>query len=270
MVTRLDIPVQVESHGPVPETMPALAVAKVRSLLRLTGRPVLFARVTLAMASDPAVARPAVACVSVDLGGPIARAQAVGETMREAIERMAARLRVRLEKLARNWEARRGSRPTGIPGEWRHQSIPAPRAPYFQRPAGSRRVIQRGSYAAVRQSPQDAIAELDLLDYDFQIYADKVTGQDTMVYRTVDGYRLAQLQPRSYLEYALPAAVSVDEHAAPRLTVEEAIAHLEATGQEFLFFADAVTGRGSALYHRYDGHYGLVVAPRPLPARAVN
>ena len=262
MVTRHEIPVQVESHGPVPETMPALATAKVRSLLRLAGRPVLFARVTLAMASDPAVGRPAVACASVDLGGPVARAQAVGETMRDAIEHMAARLRARMERLTRNWEARRGSRPTGAPGEWRHQSIPAPRAPYFRRPVDSRQVIQRGSYAVGRQSPEDAIADLDLFDYDFHLYADKVTGEDTVAYRTVDGYRLAQVHPRSYLEGALPASVSLDENAAPRLAVMEAIAHLEAAGQEFLFFADAATGRGSVLYHRYDGHYGLVVAPR--------
>jgi Sigma 54 modulation/S30EA ribosomal protein C terminus len=34
---------------------------------------------------------------------------------------------------------------------------------------------------------------------------------------------------------------------------------LEASGQPFLFFVDAETGRGNVLYHRYDGHYGLIV-----------
>jgi len=30
-------------------------------------------------------------------------------------------------------------------------------------------------------------------------------------------------------------------------------------GQPFTFFADAGTGRGNVVYHRYDGHYGLLV-----------
>jgi len=38
----------------------------------------------------------------------------------------------------------------------------------------------------------------------------------------------------------------------------EAIARLEAAGQPFLFFVNTETGRGNLIYHRYDGHYGLV------------
>jgi hypothetical protein len=37
-----------------------------------------------------------------------------------------------------------------------------------------------------------------------------------------------------------------------------AIARLEAAGQPFLFFVNAETGRGNLIYHRYDGHYGLI------------
>jgi hypothetical protein len=44
-----------------------------------------------------------------------------------------------------------------------------------------------------------------------------------------------------------------------RLTVSGAIARLEALGHEFLFFVDTDTSRGSLIYHRYDGHYGLIV-----------
>ena len=45
---------------------------------------------------------------------------------------------------------------------------------------------------------------------------------------------------------------------APRLPVAEATARLEAAGRPFLFFVDSHTGRGSLIYHRYDGHYGLI------------
>jgi len=58
--------------------MPELAIAKVDSLLRLATEPVLHARVTLMMAADPAVKRPAVAKVNVDLDGRLVRAQGRG------------------------------------------------------------------------------------------------------------------------------------------------------------------------------------------------
>jgi hypothetical protein len=32
-------------------------------------------------------------------------------------------------------------------------------------------------------------------------------------------------------------------------------------GQPFTFFVDAGTGRGRLIYHRYDGHYGLITPP---------
>jgi hypothetical protein len=137
------VQVQIETQGAVPEGMPALAIAKVDSVLRLATEPVLFARVTLTMAADPAVPLPAVARVNVDLDGRLVRAQAAGQTMRESVEYMASRLRARLERSARNWEARRGSRPTDAPGEWRHQSIPAHTRPTSGRGVESgRRLVQ--------------------------------------------------------------------------------------------------------------------------------
>ena len=53
--------VRVESHGRVPDGSAELAEAKVGSLLRAAAEPVLSARVTLAVAADPAVERPAIA-----------------------------------------------------------------------------------------------------------------------------------------------------------------------------------------------------------------
>ena len=116
------VQVQIETQGAVPEGMPELAIAKVRSLLRLAAEPVLFARVTLTMAADPAVNLPAVARVNVDLDGRLVRARPA--------RRCASR--------SSTWQA--GSGPAGTlgtelgspareqadaPGEWRHQSIPA-------------------------------------------------------------------------------------------------------------------------------------------------
>ena len=36
---------------------------------------------------------------------------------------------------------------------------------------------------------------------------------------------------------------------------------MNAVGHRFLFFENAATGRGSVLYRRYDGHYGLIEPP---------
>ena len=92
------IPVRTMTHGAVPESAQELAVAKVRSALRHVTRPVLSARVTLTMSADPAVARPAAAQATIDVNGRIVRAEAVGRTMRDAIELMADRLGTRLRR----------------------------------------------------------------------------------------------------------------------------------------------------------------------------
>ncbi|SRR5579871_4754920 len=261
MRTAQTAPVRVETHGRVPDGSAELAEARVGSLLRAASEPVLSARVALAVAADPAVARPAVAQAVIDLNGRVVRAQAAGQTMRAAVEQMADRLRVRLGRTARNWAARRGTIPVAEPGEWRHRSIPAHRPPYFPRPAGQRQVIPRASYAARPQTPDEAIAELDLLDYDFHLFTERSTGQDSVIYRTPDGYRLAMAHPKPGRLGPLPGSVTVSTLAAPRLDVRQAAGRLDESGQPFTFFVDAGTGRGSVVYHRYDGHYGQLILP---------
>ena len=245
----------VEAHGGVPDEARELAAAKVTSLLRLASEPVLSARVTLAVSADPAVPRPAIAQATIDMNGRTVRAQAAGETMRAAIEHMAARLRVRLDRLARDWPARRGAIP--VAGEWRHQSIPAQR-PGLHRPVGERTVIQRPCYASHALTPAEAIAELDLLDYDFHLFTERSTGEDSVLYRVGDGYRLGQARPKPGQIGPLPASVTLSEHPAPVLTRTEAIGRLEWLGWPFVFFVNPDTGRAALLYRRYDGQYGLV------------
>jgi ribosome-associated translation inhibitor RaiA len=251
-------PVRVETHGRVPDGSRELAAAKVGSLLRIAAEPTLSARVMLAMAADPAVARPAVAQVTVDMNGRIVRAQAAEQTMRAAIEQMETRLRLRLDRAARNWAALRGTVPTREPGEWRHQSIPAHHPSYFPRPSVEREVVRRASYAARPETPEQAVAELDLLDYDFHLFTERSTGQDSVIYRTTNGYRLAMAHLKPGRLGPLPDCITVSKLSAPRLTPAEAAERLEAMGQPFVFFAEVRTSRGNLIYHRYDGHYGLV------------
>jgi sigma 54 modulation/S30EA-like ribosomal protein len=218
----------------------------------------------LTVAAGPAVSRPAIAQVTVDMNGRIVRAQAAEQTMRAAIEQMEARLRIRLDRAARNWAALRGTVPSGEPREWRHQSIPARRPAYFPRAGEEREVVQHASYAGRPETPEEAAAELDLLDYDFHLFAERSTGEDSVIYRTTNGHRLAMAHPQPGRLGPLPASVTLSRLPAPRLTVDEAAERLEAMDQPFVFFIDARTSRGSLIYHRYDGHYGLV---RPADER---
>ena len=252
------VQVQTETRGPVPEGAVSLAVQRVSSLLRVASEPVLFARVKLTMAADPAVERPAAAQASVDLNGRLVRAQAAGGTMREAVEHACGRLRIRLERAARNWEAIRGGRPVPGPGEWRHQSLPASRLPSSPRPPDERTVARRKSYSLPRETPDEAAADAELMDYDFHLFTERSTGEDSVIYRTADGYRLALAHARNGLLGTVDPSITVSKMPAPRLSVTEAAARLEAAGQSFLFFVDAGTGRGNLIYHRYDGNYGLI------------
>lgn len=104
--------------------------------------------------------------------------------MREAVDQMSDRLRIRLERAARNWEAIRGGKPVPLPHEWRHQSRPSSRKPYFPRPPEERKVIRHKAYTLARQTPDEAITEPELLDYDFHLFTEHATGQDSVIYRT--------------------------------------------------------------------------------------
>ena len=251
------VQVQAETRGAVPEGAASFAVHRVSSLLRIAPEPVLFARVKLTMAADPAVERPAIAQASIDLNGRLIRAQAAGETMRAATGHACDRLRVQLQRAARNWAAIRGGQPVAGPGEWRHQSL-APRPPYYPRPPEERTIARHKSYALAHQTPDEAAADAELLGYDFHLFTEKSTGEDSVIYRSGEGYRLVLARPRTHRLGPADPSITICPAPAPRLSLAEAIGRLEAAGQPFLFFVNTGTSRGNLIYHRYDGHYGLI------------
>ena len=103
----------------------------------------------------------------------------------------------------------------------------------------------------------EAALEMDLLDYDFHLFTEKGTGTASVLYRAgPTGYRLAPVAPApadQLSPFELP--VTISPQPARCLTVEQATERL---GLPFLFFIDAAQGRASVLYHRCDGHYGLI------------
>lgn len=256
-------PVRVKTKGKVPKGMVELAVAKANSLLRHTRRPVLSTSVMLTMAADPAVAQPAVASVNVDLNGRLVRAQAASESMRGAIDEVVSRLRVRLERVVRNRADLRGRVPRRSADAWRHPSIPAHRHDHFAGTAAEPSVICQVSRASGGLTAVEAAAELDLLDYDFLLFTDVLTGADSMIYRSGSGYALALVRrdhPAS--TFPVPESIRVSDQSVPRLAAADAILRLEALGEQFMFYLDEDSGRGNVVYHRYDGDYGLAT-PSP-------
>ncbi len=236
------------------------ARSKIGELGQYTSRPVLHARVKLARHRDPAVQRPVVAQANLDVDGRPIRAQVQAETAREAVDLLAARLRRRLERAAEHWEARRGGLPAAGAHEWRHDSEPAHRPNYFPRPPDERRVIRRKSFTMAPCTIDEAACEMGLLDYDFHLFTEKGTGTAAVLYR--DGatdYRLALTAPAladQVSSFTFP--VTISRHPVPCLTENGAANRLGLLGLPFLFFIDAAHGRASLLYHRYDGHYGLI------------
>jgi ribosome-associated translation inhibitor RaiA len=263
MRQRTDLPsvldVEVTTHGRLPGAAD-YARKKVGELGRLTHAPVLHARVRLTQHGDPAVTRRVVAQANLDVNGRPVRAQVDGVTAAEAVDRLEARLRRRLERGAEHWEARRGRLPRIDAHEWRHQSEPSHRPNYFPRPESDRRVIRHKSYSLPTCTVEEAAHEMELLDYDFHLFTEEGTQQDSVLYREGPAeYRLAQVNPDLVDDLApFGMALTISPHPAPRLTVDQAIERIGLLGLPFLFFVDAARDRGSLVYHRYDGHYGLI------------
>jgi hypothetical protein len=176
------------------------------------------------------------------------RAQVVASSAREAVDRLQQRLRQGLDRAVHHWESRRG----GVPAQPRKQMPGAVAEP---------EVIRRKSFILARCTVDEAAFDLDAMDYDFHLFTEIGTAQDSLVYRAgPTGYRLAQLRPQPHRLARFATPVTVSAQPAPTLDVTQAIERFTLTGLPFLFFQEDGRGRGGVLYRRYNGHYGLISA----------
>ena len=126
-------------------------------------------------------------------------------------------------------------------------------------PPGLRRIIRRKGVQLMRSDPVAAAWAMDTMDYDFHLFVNSETDEDSVVYRVgPTGYRLASLYSATMpsQDGCIPWTVNV--HPIPTLTPHQAVARLNETDLPFRFFKDAETGRGSVLYRRLDGQYALL------------
>ncbi|WP_225848842.1 sigma 54 modulation/S30EA ribosomal C-terminal domain-containing protein [Streptomyces sp. HPF1205] len=251
--------IEVRTRGQMPPGTEDYALDKVGALFDRTREPVLFARVRLTHQADPAVDRPVIAQANLDVNGRPVRAHVAAATVTEAVDVLRDRLAARLESLAEHDEARRERGPGGGPHEWRHGDEPARRPDWFPRPPEERRVVRHKSFSLARETPDEAAFEMELMDYGFHLFTDLDTGEDSVLYRSgPTGYRLARTHPGEESVSGTAVPITVSDLPAPRMTVAQAKRRLDLTGYPFVFFAEDTTGRGNVLYHRYDGHYGLI------------
>ena len=256
-------PLQIATMGSVAQTDVDYAKRKIEHVLARLRRPVLYARLRLTHAGDPAVSRPAHAQVNVDVDGRLVRAQVGAATMHEAADLVQARLADKLARAARDWESLRGGRPVAEPREWRHQSIPAQRPEYFPRPPAERRIIRHKAFAVARETVDEAAFDMEMADYDFFLFTEATTGADCLLDQGGPGsYRVTSTRAARYKPAGCAVPVAVCPDRPPRLTATAAARRLSLTGAAYLFFIDRGAGRGNVVYHRYDGHYGLITPVR--------
>jgi hypothetical protein len=237
----------VQTTGDVLDSARDYVRKQIGAFLRRLPDPLLPARVKLtARAGAP---WSALAQANVEVDGQVIRAQVAAAFFRHAGHLLRERLVVQMARLAN----------PAVPRPWiAEQSSPA--VPVSQ-PGGRGEIVRRKCYPLVQCVPDRAALTMDLRDYDFHLFVDAETGQDSVIYRVgPTGYRLARLSGMAPPSVPVSVPLTVNVHEVPRLTLEQAVERLDATELPFRFFRDATTDRGAVLYRRYDGHYGLLTS----------
>jgi ribosome-associated translation inhibitor RaiA len=228
------------------------AQRKVAHVTELIDEPVVFARVKLTAAADPARDLPTMAEAVLEINGQVVRAHVAGHIMSEAVDLLADRLRRQLDvRKQRRLAVRKRGPASRDPGEWRHGDPLAHRPTFFPRPVEDRQVVRHKAYALHPLTPAQAQEEMLRLDYDFHLFTDALSGEDSLVFRLPDGgtevWSLTSPQP------------------APVMDESKAAERLDLTGERFLLYRDADGGRAAVMYRRYDGHYGVITPSVLVP-----
>lgn len=246
--------VEVVLRGPVPEHMSGPARERVAHASRLSGRPVLHARIVLQQETNPAVGLPSRAEVSMTVGDTPIRARCDATTLTDALNGAGDRV----ERLIVDLVNRRNDRSRWLSveadGQWRHGDVPTTRPPYFPRLVGEREIVRRKTFAIQPTTVDEAIYDMEALEHDFYLFTHSQTGRPAVVHRRSDGrYGTSGLPD----DLALPAGVGAMP-PPPVLDEDGARQRLDVGGEPFVFYLDASSGHGHVLYRRYDGHYGLI------------
>lgn len=179
--------------------------------------------------------------------------------MPEALDRLGHRLTNRLEHRAQRRADLHRVSGLATAGEWRHGDLPTDRPPYFDRPPEDRELVRHKMFAVEELTPDEAVFDMGQLDYDFYLFSDLASGEDSLVEQVDDGsYRMTTLTPTDVELSPAAASIELSKTPVPELSLAEAIERLNAGNEPHVFFANRESGRGNVLYRRYDGHYGVI------------
>lgn len=253
--------ITISTRGAVPPEATDYARQKVAAAATPVSDPVLYAEVELRQ--EATAARPSVAEATLDVNGKPVRAQVAAAEMNEAIDLLADVLTRRLRRYQEraNREGRERYRfSEAAEGEWRHGDLPTQRPEYFDRPYDERELVRTKSFGSIPTLLDEAVLDMDMLGHDFYLFRDATTGSDAVVFYKGGGTSLGVQLPEGVEGDPTEDAVAEVELVAPapRLSRRDAIERLEASNEKFVFFIDEATGRGSVVYRRYDGHWGLL------------
>jgi ribosome-associated translation inhibitor RaiA len=250
--------IDIRTRGAVTNGQREYAIEKLRAAWKPTPRPVLHASIELALESNPALERPAVAKASVDVSGQVLRAHVADASLENAIGAACDRINRSIRKLAerRQTEVRRG--PSSGEGEWRHGDRPTDRPEFFPRPVEDRQLVRHKTYSVLSMTPEEAAFEMDMLGYDFHLYVDAGTGADCLIARRDDGeLELVSLDSRVGTGPA-GEPVELPVRTVAQMDRDDAVRMLDASEVHFVAFGRQPDDRLQVVYRRYDGHYGLL------------
>ena len=259
-----DLPVVQVTRGPVSPSVASRAEDVVRTVASRAPRPVIFARVKLTLEDGHDGDQQAVAEATLDVSGMLVRAQSAAQSMSAAVEGLADRLDRRLRRVTERLQTKRGRPPQTPEGGWRHGDLPR-----YPHPDQGRRVLHHKTYGPETASIEEALFDLEVLDYLFFLFTDAADRVDSIVYQVEDGVALRRAdghQPG----HRLPDGHGWNPAPASDLGIEDAVDRLDTSAEPFVFFSMPASNRARVLYRRYDGHYGLIeplgAAPRSTRA----
>jgi ribosome-associated translation inhibitor RaiA len=259
MTERLDPPIEVVRKGEVDDAAVDYALKRLAAVMDLVSEPILFVRVRLTRDRRARRPRPSLAQATFDLNGDMVRAQVASDTMTESIDLLADRIRDQLQHRAERRRARRAKGWVVQKGEWRHGDLRDRRPLFDDSQPEEREIVHRKSFSIGPATPDEAAADMEMLDHDFWLFHDLASDAEAVIAHLPDGrYRLQRARPVS--AEAGPSAIdlALADHRPPTLSVDEARRRLELNGERFVFFIDAKSERGNVLYRRYDGDYGVL------------
>jgi ribosome-associated translation inhibitor RaiA len=238
-------PIEVILRGRLPLRAKEYAISKIGHLAHLAPWAVGPVRVKITRTHHRALGDHVMVEVNLEARGRPVRVQVAAASSHEGIDLAQDRLRRKLSQLGRHPARHTGRERSHRPG-------------YANRPVDQREVVRHKAFVPAVATTDEAVFDLEMMDYDFQLYTDALSGVDSVVYRDgFEGYRISRLDGNA-APTGSAARVLVDPWPAPRMTPAAASGALDATDAPFVFFADPGTGRGNVLYRRHDGHYGLI------------